>query len=364
MTQKQIVILCGILGVLALGIFLKSWIRSAGDSAEAARAGRVAFSEFDSAKLERILIGRPAKTGGSQTPAVELTKENGVWKVKSLWSAQADPVKVEALIREIRSAQGELRGSGKKLFEDFGIQEGEAFSIQLFGAKDASLLDFRVGTKQAGENVYFIRKASSENIYLVEMNLAELLGIFTDFKEAKPDSLFWADRSLFNLDPEKVTRITVDHVKNRVKTMTAGFGLVKDPNDPAKNSWIFLQRADRSYTLDPEKVLRFIATLNSVKAQKVVDPAGKDYGLENPDWEIAVTEGGTETILSISGKNEKEKGCFVKISRNPGVFILGATYTEDLEVDDARFAKEASKEAALGAKLSKSSPQSPVEQTS
>jgi len=122
MKTKQIIILSIIFGILVLGILLKSWVRSRDDDAGAARGGRVILAEFDPMKLERILIGR-----GSQSPAVELAKENGVWKVKNLWNVKADSAKVENLIQALRSAQGELRGSGKKLFADFGIQDADAF---------------------------------------------------------------------------------------------------------------------------------------------------------------------------------------------------------------------------------------------
>lgn len=358
MRPRQIIILSIIFGMLVFGILLKSWIRSADDHAAATRNGLVALAAFDPVKLERIRITR-----GGRPPAVELAKENGVWKVKSLWDAKGDPAKIENFIKNLRAAQGELRGSGKNLFEDFGIQDADAFSIELFGTGNALLQDFRLGTKQAGDRAFFIRKVAGEDIYLVEMNMAELLGMFAGLGESAPPSLFWADMSLFDLDSEKVTKITVQKVKGNVKTMTAGVELIKDPKDPAKSSWVFLQRADRSYLLDPEKVVRFIATLNSIKAQKVVDPAGKDYGLENPGWEIAVTEGDRETLLSIGGQDEKEKGCFVKISGNPAIFILGATYTGDLEIDDTRFAKEIPKEPASDAEAAKLAPQSPGKQT-
>ncbi|MDD5226003.1 MAG: DUF4340 domain-containing protein, partial [Candidatus Omnitrophica bacterium] len=296
MKPKQIIILGIIFGVLVLGILLKSWVRSAGDNAGVAQGGSVAFAEFDPARLERILISRPAKAG-TPAPGVELAKENGVWKVKSLWNAKADPVKVENLIQKFRSAQGEERGSGKNLFGDFGIQDAEAFSIRFLGAGDASLLDLRLGTKQAGENACFFRKAAGEEVYLVDLNIRELLGIYTDLNEAIPASLFWADLSLFDLNPEKVTRITVYLLKGQEKTMITGLGRVTDPKDPLKTSWKFLRKGMTS-SLDPDKVLKFIAVLKSVRAEKVVDPSGKGYGLEKPVWQLAVTEDNKKTLLN------------------------------------------------------------------
>ena len=354
MKPKQIIILIVIFAILALGILWKSWVRSAGDNAGAARDGRVAFAEFAPEKLERILITRPAKTG--ESPAVELSKEDGVWKVKSLWNAKADPAKVENLIQKLHSVQGELRGSGKKLFADFGIEDAEAFSIKLFGVGNSSLLDLRLGTKQAGENAFFLRKAASEEVYLVDANMAELLGIYDALNEATPASLFWADLSLFNLDPEKVTKITVHRLKGQERTMITGLERKTDPKDPLKTFWKFL-RKDMSLSPDLDKVLKFITVMNSVRAEKVVDPGGKEFVRLQPElkdgsvlanseaerepvWQLAVTEGAGKTLLNAGPKDEKGGLVYVKRSGDSTVFNLKTSFFDDLNVDDTHFVKD------------------------
>ncbi len=339
MKPKQIIVLSVIFGILALGVFLKSWVRSADDNAGAAQGGRVTFAEFDPVRLEKILISRPAKAGGSPSPVVELVKENGVWKVKSLWNAKADPVKVEDLIQKIRLAQGELRGFGKKLFADFGIQDAEAFSIQFFGTGNVLLRDLRLGTKQAGESAYFVRKVPSENVYLVDTNMAELLGVYGAFEEATPGSLFWADLGFFNLDPEKVTKITAYRFKGEEKTMITGLERETDPKDPLKSSWKF-SRQDMTSLPGPDKVLKFIVVMNSLRAQKVVDPGGKGYGLEKPVWQLAVTEDGQETFLNAGFKDEKGDFFYVKRSGDPTVFELKSSFFDDLNVDDRYFIED------------------------
>jgi hypothetical protein len=335
MKPKQIIVLSVIFAVLALGIFLKSWVRSADNNTKTVQESSVALAEFDPSKLERILIGR-----GSQTPSVELIKENGFWKVKSLWNVQADPLKVEKLIEKLHSARGELRGSGKKLFEDFGIQDADAFSIKLFGAQGVLLQDLRIGTKQAGERSFFIRKATSENIYLVEVNMAELLGIYSASDGATSEGPFWTDLSLFNLDPEKVTKITLYLLKGEEKTRVTGLERTIDAKDPLNSSWKFMRKDMRSLP-DPDKVLKFIVVMNSLRAQKAVDPDGKGYGLEKPVWQLSVTESGKKTLLNAGPKDEKGEFCYVNRLGDPTVFDLNLSFFNDLNVDDTYFLKEA-----------------------
>ena len=352
MKPKQVIVLSVIFGILALGILLKSWIRSAGGNAGAVQGDGVVLAECDPSKLERILIGR-----GSQAPSVELAKENGIWKVKSLWNVKADPLKVEKLIQQLCSARGELRGSGKKLFADFGIQNTDAFSIKFFSAGSVLLQDLRIGTKQAGESAFFIRKAASENIYLVEVNVAELLGIFSASNGATSQGSFWADLGLFHLDPEKVTKITLSLLKGEEKTKVMGLERKIDAKDPLKNSWKFLSK-DRTSSPDPDKVLKFIVVMNSLRAQKAVDPGGK-HGLEKPVWQLSVTEDGKETLLNAGPMDEKKELCYVNHSGDPAVFSLNVSFFNDLNVDDTYFLKSVPSAAKPGKDLSENSPAGP-----
>lgn len=333
MSQKQIIILSSILGILALGILLKFWFSSMDDVLAPYQTSAVAIAGFDPAKVERILIAR-----GILARPVELVKENGLWKAKSLWNAKADPEKVNELIQKLRLAKGELRGTGKKLFPDFGIQDENAFSIKFLDAGKAPLLDLRLGIQQAGPENYFVRKASSEEIYLVDMNMAELLGIYTELKEAAPSSEAWADLSLFSPDPEKVTKITISHLGDDPKTMVLGLTREADTKDPAKHSWKFL-RKDMALPVDPDKVMKFIAVLGSIKAQKVVDPVGRGYGLEKPFWQLGVSEGNQKVLLNAGTKNAKDEFYYVRSVGGSTVFALEASYFDDLNVDDTHFVK-------------------------
>lgn len=341
MNKKQIIILAVIFGALLLGIGIKTLFQSLDFMTVKSKQMKVPSTfTFEPTQVEKILLGRGV------TPPVELMKQNGVWKVKSLWDAKANKTKIYDLLKKLSSIQGELRGSGKNLFPDFGIMEPESFSIKLIGAGNVPILDLRVGLKKAGSNGYFIRKAGSENVFLAEVNMAELLGIYTALEEAHPQSDFWADTALFDLKPENVKQIVVRHMKVGVQTMVAGAVLEKDKKDPSKSTWEFIQPGG-TFQPDPDKILRFIAALNSIQAQKVVNPNGVGYGLDKPVWELAVTEGnppekqdetrpssqgGKEIILSAGPKNEKEDVYFVKIAGDPTIFQLSGHYFEDLDV--------------------------------
>jgi hypothetical protein len=341
MDKKQILILSVILGILALGILVKSWVRSTQETVLPAQGEGVILADFDPSRIERILIGRSLTQaeGGSSGSPMELVKEKGAWKVKSLWNADADSAKVEKFLGQFHAVRGELRGTGKKLFPDFGIQEKEAFSIELFDSKEALVAEFLIGTKQAGENGFFIRGPSSEEVYLADLGLTEILGMNEDVLPEAPPSGVWADLRLFKVDPEKVTRITVFQMKEDQKSMVAGLERTVDLQDQAKNSWKFL-RKEMTLPLDPAKVSRFIAVMNSLRAEKVMDPLGKGYGLEKPVWQLAVTEGSKKTILNAGSEDEKEGRRFVSRPGDPTIFALQSPFFDDLNIDDTHFVKD------------------------
>ena len=82
--------------------------------------------------------------------------------------------------------------------------------------------------------------------------------------------------------------------------------------------------------------------MNSVRAGKVVDPAGKGYGLEKPVWQVVVTEGDKKIILDAGSKDEKGGFVYVRRSGNPTVFDLSVSFFDDLNTDDTHFIKDAS----------------------
>ena len=339
MTKRQIIILGAILAILALGILLKGLMRSVGEGMDPAVRTGVAFLDFEPAKAERILIGR-----GTGAASVELAKENGVWRVKSLWGAPANSAKAEKFIRELISARGELRATGSDLFKDFGIEESDAFSIKCLGPGNAVLLDLWVGTKKEGAGGSFIRRIGSADIYLVDRDITEMLGVYADLGTSKPDGIAWTDLSLFRVDPEQVTQIMVYRKKGNEKNMVLGLVRKPDPKIPGQGVWSYL-RQEMRLPLDPEKVVRFIAMMNSVRAEGVVDPEGKEYGLAKPAWELDVYQGSKKTVLTAGPKADKKDLYYAKVSSVPTLFSLKPTYFDDLNVDDTSFVKEIPKDA-------------------
>jgi hypothetical protein len=347
MNKRQIIILSVVFTVLVLGLAVKFLVRLQ-DSRVAKEVYTSLSFSLDPAKVEKVIL----KLGANGAP-VELVKKNGVWSVSSLWNAKADAPKITKLLEAVQQAKGELRSADSAILKDFRIGDADAVSLKFLGAADTELLDLKVGTTKAGFDGFFVRRSGSPEVYFVDTPFDQLLGIFMPMEEAVLSANFWADLTLLSLDPEKVNKITISHLKGGAVTAVSGVERLEQKDAPSAKeggpmgtAWK-LVGPQQARPVDPDKVLRYIVKMNSAKAKGVVDPAGKEYGLEKPVWRLSVMEGEKPVILEAGSKNEKENVYFVKVRDLPQVFQLASDFWGDLDAKDEQFLKDAPKPEAV-----------------
>jgi hypothetical protein len=330
MSRKQILFLFLILAFLSTGLWARFFLDH--------RQGRDVTGvdekllAFDPGKAERILIGKGLKT------QVEIFKEDGIWKVKELWNARADEIKVQAILSALSGIQGDLRSSDPALFQDFGITDPEAFCVKVTGGNNDLLADLKIGIKSPGPTGFFIRLFDRPDVYDVEVGLDRMLGLFTGLEEGDLSSGFWADLALLKLKPERVKEITISRLKDGVTALRAG--VVKEeggePEEPGRWKLVGPQE---SLSADPDKVLRFIVTLNSLRAQAVANPNQK-HGLDHPVWQLVVKESEgekeKEMVLFAGAKDSKEYVYFVKRRDQSEVYRLNGYYFEDMNITNEK----------------------------
>ncbi|MBU9888286.1 MAG: DUF4340 domain-containing protein [Candidatus Omnitrophica bacterium] len=334
MKPKQIIVLSIILGILVAGVLFKSALR--GQDPRTVRgpwSDEKSLLDFEPAKVEGIYLERRGKS----VPPVSLVRKDVGWTVASRWDVLADESRVVRFLEKLRDLRGELRATGDRFYGDFGIGDAEAFTAQLTGKDGAALLDLRIGTKRAGREGYFLRRAGTDTIYLTETDLGELLGIFTDLSEAAPSADPWVDLSLFELPVDEVVSVVIERDRMPVLGIRRGTG----GEGATENAWSFVRTGTPAKTVDPDKALHLLVAFNSIRAQKVVDPKSGDHGLNAPVLEITVTrkERG-EVRVTVGAKDAKEDAYFVKISGRPGIFKLSADDFQELDITDERLVRE------------------------
>lgn len=331
MKLKQVLILGGIFILLMLGVFIKNLQKPA----ELATEAYVPLNlSLDRDRIAKIKIEKAPGSKENQEPAVastELVKENDQWKVAALSNARADQKKIEDFLAEIHQAKGELRGEGKELFGDFGIQDEGTFHVLLQDAAGVSILNLVLGNKKADGSI-FIRKKDREEIYLTEADLFSLMGIYGDPENETPDPHYWAAADLISIDPAKLERLEIRRFKAGKDILTAS--VVKDPQD---KKWKYARQTS-PFSLEHEKVRQFLTAMKNTKAQKVLDPKAQDYGFSKPAWQMKLgLEGGQEIVVTAAAADPKTNTHTVQVSTEPAVFQVAKYQLENLDIDDSRF---------------------------
>ena len=313
---------------------------------------------FDAAAVQKIDISKPkaatAGAGKKEEEYVELVKKNDIWKVSGLFNARADEDKIEKFLKELREAKGELRAKDKALFPDFGIGDNEAYRIVLTGGANAGeagrlpLLDLRIGTKKADYRSLFVRKEGSDPIYVTDANLFGEMGLYGDPKTESLNQDYWPSTSLVEVDSDKVTKLETRRFKDGEEVLTTSvikeaFGARSSSSgegpgtEGVQKKWKYT-REDRPFAIDAEKIKNHLDSLKTWRAQKVLNPKEKDYGLAKPAWRMNILmEDGKEIAVSAGGADEDTKAYDMQVSGEPVVFQLTYYYFENMDVDDSRF---------------------------
>ena len=150
---------------------------------------------FELEQVEKIQLGKGSPASDSDLPhLVTFVKakrsDDSDWRIPDLSNAQADEKKIERLLKEMHRSKQKLVGQDPSLFSNFGLGNGEAFQVNLFDGNWTPLLSLLVGVKKEKAQT-FIRQPGSNQIYRVDGDLLEAIGIEGDPVREKPNLDFW-----------------------------------------------------------------------------------------------------------------------------------------------------------------------------
>lgn len=330
MKLKQLLIPAVILVLLLVGIALKQTQKRP----EFVTQEYVPLDlSFETANVHKIDIAKPK--GETEEEYVSLAKEGDGWRVTSHWNARADKSKVEALLKTLATAKGELRGTGKNLFSDFKIGDNDGYQVTLTDNTGTALLTLIMGLEKTNYQGLFVRRKDSEAIFLTTAAIYTDMGVHDDPAKARPSGEFWADTALADYDSKQVNRVESKRFEGGREFISAS---VKREGEDWKYT-----RQDLPFVISSEKVKQFIDGIKTWRASQVLDPEAKDkdYGFAKPDWQVTLgRENGDDIVITAGGKDESGNFFYFQTSGEPIVFQVSRFYSENLYLDDSRFFKE------------------------
>jgi len=297
--NKNSVIILGLLLVVLLSIVMikKTFFSPVVEEAE---YGSLSLS-ISPADISKIGI----KKGKSGKPFIMQINDEGEWVLPSFWNRIADQAKAHNFLNTLAMLEGEVRSRSVELYSDYGIADDEAFSISLYG-KDGKLVNrVYLGTIKGSYMSTFLRQGDSPKVYVVNRDIYGLMDIYGDPKSAKIIGDKWLDLSLIQFIPNDITGIKItrgagDLVETvvdleKVQGTEEGSFDWKAPNDTAKSD------------PDPEKIKTYLNNVAAMKALKVVDPDGENYGFDEPFMLLTLLSGDEKMMFTIGALVEENK---------------------------------------------------------
>lgn len=320
MKIRELYILLAILAFLGAGIL----VRNAQKSPQLAVEEFTALDlSFDPDKVRRIILSE----GGGQ---VELQRGDAGWKTELFGEVKVSGEKVENFLNGIRNAKGEQRGSGKEILSDFGISDDLALHISLYPSSGNALLEILLGTKSAGDGHVFLRRKDSVTVYRAEADLFALMGIEGGASTVKPSKEFWAATQFMSVNTGRVRGITISKFDKGRETVLADVS-------GSGTEWTFKQPG-MPFPVSPQRVSRLLEAMNTWQADKLLDPAAKDYGFSNPFWQMKVKfEDGTEKVYKAGGRDKETEAVYMQASGDPAVFQFSKSNFGELDITDTYF---------------------------
>ncbi|MCM8775217.1 MAG: DUF4340 domain-containing protein, partial [Candidatus Omnitrophica bacterium] len=314
---------------LTLGVVIKEIREPKELTTEIYTSLDLSFSVQD---VQKILLGKDA-----QGAAVELVKDNDVWKIPLLWNAKADQAKVYDFLKKLRAMKGELRVSDPSLFMDFKIGDEEALKIRLVDFTGREVLNLLLGASVSAAAETFVRKVGSKDVYMADLNLWPLMGIYGDPGTETLSNNFWSDLRPITIDVGEIREIAIKRFEKGKEKITTGLVRGIDQKDADKKMWRYSGK-DLALKVDENKVKDFLQTLSRWQAEEVLNPEAQDYGFKNPFLELRfVTESTREIVLTVARENEKSKVYFVRVSTEPVVYKTSEYYVQKLDTADSAF---------------------------
>lgn len=287
MSPKRLLPLVGIL--LVLGVLAALLKRSPAPTQLAEEVG-----------LERLMpqtlptdsiSGFALYHGTKPQEIVRLRKRDGAWVVTSHFDTPGNSTKIQQLLTQLSTLQGELRADSTALLGDFQLTDEQALHLKIYtDASDKPALYLLAG-KGSGSNG-FMRRAGEGRVYNVNLHLQSTAGLASGTTDQAPSAKPWLDLRIQNIPKEQVTAVELHSPARGLRFTTqppAGAGGTDVVSTPPAPAWQLVS-PDFTYSVKSDAVEGLVTTLRTLQGDDVVDPArAAEYGLDTPPYRAILT---------------------------------------------------------------------------
>jgi hypothetical protein len=168
-----------------------------------------------------------------------------------------------------------------------------------------------------------------------------LVGGFYYFYEfrGKPvrEELKRKESAVFSLEEEKISMVTF--LRQNVEGITNINGREKFTFEKTGESWFIKEPVESR--ADKDTLESFVKTIATSQKDEIIDKSAKDldkYGLDNPRYELIISDGSKEEILLIGDNTIDDRSFYAKLKNEPTVYLISTNlkFNLDKRTDDYR----------------------------
>jgi hypothetical protein len=239
-------------------------------------------------------------TGGEEAQAVvRLVREGDRWKDITRYGVYANEKTISSALDKLDQLKGELRSNKADILEDFGIEEAQAFNIQL-RRSDGQAVHILVGMKKAGYQNNFVRLQGANAVYLVNEDLLATFGVRGEGDGQSLDTKQWADQRIAHMEVDHVVGVSISQtVDGRQEQVIK----LRQATVDDQKKWQSAIPYD--FTLDATKIKKIAENLNNIYARDVIAPDTQGV-YDSPGWVGTFTLEDGETVQIVRGAKDSD----------------------------------------------------------
>ena len=255
----------------------------------------------DTLKAESI-TGVDMYQGSQPDQVLRLRRQGDGWQVPTYFDAPVRPSRIESLLEQLGSLEGELRADREELVDEFDLEEEQALHLRVYtDDKTEPVVHLLAG--RGGRRSGFVRLVGDSRVYNVDLNLHSMAGLWGENLGNPPAAETWLQLRLNEIRSENVAALELKSPRGhfRFARVEPEDGEGVEGEAAAQGSWRS-EVPDVDYLVNNELLDRLAVALGNLRADDVAD--GSDvaaYGLEDSNYRAVLTvQSGGEAARQVS----------------------------------------------------------------
>ena len=221
---------------------------------------------------------------------LSLRRQGDGWQVATYFNAPVRPSRIESLLEQVGTLEGELRADRDDLVREFDLEEEQALHLRVY-TDDTEEPALHLLAGRGGRRSGFVRLVGDSRVYNVDLNLHSMAGLWGENLGNPPAAETWLQLRLNEIRSENVAAVELESPRGHFR-----FGRVP-PEEPAgaegpvqvKGGWRS-EVPDVDYEVNQQLLDRLAVALGNLRADDVADGGNAGaYGLGDSVYRAVLT---------------------------------------------------------------------------